>query len=142
MTQLPVSKEDIRRSINLVYAMLGQATIREDVKHWYPEHAERLLSETFSQSLREVLASLPFFITDEELAFLTEMAAYGREARVALQENRPCVFDIKQDMEKMIITSFISDITNIRTRVLVERQQYLTQLEQEREGLAVEVKLL
>ena len=35
MTQLPVSKEDIRRSINLVYAMLGQATIREDVKHWF-----------------------------------------------------------------------------------------------------------
>jgi hypothetical protein len=85
-----------------------------------------------------IQASLPFFITDEELALMTEMVESATEAKAALQENRPCTFDIMQDAKKMITTSFLSDITNILMRSLAERQQYLTQLEQEREGLATE----
>jgi hypothetical protein len=129
IAQLPVSKDVIRRSINLLYVMLGQAAIREYIKHWYPEQAEHLLSETFSQALRAGLADLPFFITDKEIALLTEMSAYGKEARAALQENRPCTFDTKQLAEKITTTPFIADITNIRTRILMERQQYLAELE-------------
>jgi len=124
ITNLPCSKDIIRRAISFLYTVLTFDNLQQCIRECYPNYADDILTEKYYNSLREGYLLLTTFIPEDEHK-ITCIMHPDREKLLEIMKN-PNSQDLKLLMEK--VASISNEYPKIIHRIFSEQKTALIEL--------------